>query len=67
MADDREREFVEGVAVLFFHVRGTSTLHECGIACDAANDTEETMRAYLARVRPECELDWAEIKAVPRQ
>lgn len=58
------KPFVDGIATLYFHERGTFTLHEWSIGCDAANDTEETLAAHLARWRPTCELDWVEIRPV---
>lgn len=67
MSDNEVKPFVDGIAVLHFHERGTSTMHEWSIGCDAANDTEHIMKEHLARWRPECELDWVDIRPVKQE
>lgn len=61
------KPFVDGLAILRMHQRGTSTQHEWSIGCDAANDDEQVFRDHVARWFPEYELDSFTVKPLSRE
>lgn len=63
-AEGARLPFVDGIATIYYHERGTSTQLSWSVACDVSTDNETTLRAHLMRWRPTCVFDWVEIRAV---